>query len=157
MRKAQSLYYYRGKRLSVPELSKLTGVSKTSLYRCLKSGVPVEDVVRRMGKSKCSCPTCEHLNEPSGCDECVNGSLYRKAFEFLTEKELKEERRKCKTCKFVWKVGNEIRGCNYVDIMGCCRGCDPRDCKTLGYYKPGRRIKRRLTASGNAEIIEGRL
>lgn len=72
-----------------------------------------------------------------------------------TKEDVLKSWKTCKTCKYVWKDGGNIQGCNYFDIVGCLRGCEPEDCVTLGYYKPGKMIKRRVQMNGKARILEG--
>lgn len=82
----------------------------------------------------------------------------RKPWGCLTEKEVKKIRKKnCNGCKFSCREEEMMIGCNYSEITGRCRMCDPRDCRKLGFYKKGARIKRRLNVSGHTEIIEGGL
>ena len=73
----------------------------------------------------------------------------RKSWDCLREAEIKRIKNKnCKDCKYQWYNGWRIAGCNYSVITGRCRLCDPRDCRQLGYYKNGSKIKRKISSYG---------
>lgn len=59
----------------------------------------------------------------------------RKKWGFLSENEIYNLRKKCKTCKHVSMQGRYVGGCSYFDDVGHCRRCDPRDCEQFGFYE----------------------
>lgn len=147
-------YLYKGEHLTIREISDRTGVPISTLRGRLDRGLTIEQAVVRVKEKESPCKTCEFIDS---CNECVEFNHYRKAWGFFTESEVRKLRNKnCHGCKYVWKEGSSIMGCSYADIVGCCRGCDPRDCREFGFYKKGKRIKRKLSI-GSVTIVEGEL
>ena len=71
----------------------------------------------------------------------------------ITKKETKKlelaaganaDRHLCKSCEY--RARNAKTGCDYIEITGHSRGCDPEDCDK---YKRGRRRKLNLHATTN--------
>lgn len=103
---------------------------------------------------------CVNYQNKEVCSNCIAKSYYRKSWKYLTDDEVEKIKEGCRLCKYVWvKDDNKhyINGCNYLDIVGHSRGCDPRDCKKLGFYQPGSRIKVKVTNDGVKKIHDSNM
>lgn len=56
----------------------------------------------------------------------------------------------CSTCKFSWRSQGEETMCNYMEIFGHSRGCDPKNCIK---YKRGKRIVKPPTVRTGSGLL----
>lgn len=132
-------YNYNGVMMTQKEICEKTGISPSTMCNRLHAGMSVDEAVAKgiVKKKITRRPKREikYMVTQDKIYETDSSGQKRKKWGFLSENEIYNLRKKCKTCKHVSMKGRFVDGCSYFDDVGRCRRCDPRDCEQFGFYE----------------------
>lgn len=152
-------FKYHGLMLTQKEISVRTGISQSTLSNRIRSGMTAEEAVAQgINRGKATRRPQKAINTVNGKTSVKTGKAYRAGaqhledkfemdstgkwrlkWRYLSEHEVYKIKEICRKCTHAAMSGSTVSSCSYFDDTGHCRLCDPRDCKTLGFFEPKKR------------------
>lgn len=152
-------FKFHGLMLTQKEISVRTGISQSTLSNRIRSGMTAEAAVAQgINRGKVMRKPSKAINTVNGKMFVKTGKTYRTGaqhvvdrfemdstgkwrlkWRYLSEHEVYKIKETCRKCTHVAMSGSTVSSCSYFDDTGHCRLCDPRDCKTLGFFEPKKR------------------
>lgn len=157
-------YEYNGMMLTQKEICIRTGISQSTMSNRLRSGMTAaEAVAQGINPGKITHRSTEAIKTGAFIESTKRGTdmqrvmeafetdstgQRRKRWKFLSENEIYKIKENCRKCEHASMTGTTVSGCSYYDNVGHCRRCDPRDCKSLGFFEKKKRGPKRHKLPG---------